>query len=389
MEISINITKKLLLSVLLIALTISFAVYRYNVLSIEPVKAFDFSTMVNDKEVDEYLNAVVLANNSSDIKNNKNFQKLVDSLNLNVLNNYSKQLKLTEKESKKLIEAYYDSRSEIITGIHTTMISNKHYNQKREITYENLNSLNGFAESFSGFACGVASFSHLSSLPKITRGSFMKYMAIKPTCSEILTRLVNPATSYLRDKAIVKDMNIVTLNLQKRVKASISKLASAQITLDFEIENVERRDYDPFGKSKWFGDFEWSKESKLDAYVEAIVIAGFDISSLVMNVEHKTRKLSIHLQSPDIIANNVSIYFRDPDKEWGSPKIDSGTYNKISKRAKSEALREANRSNIFNDAKKSAYISIMNIFEPLMELPQFNYEVEVYFDNNRYRETIE
>lgn len=386
MKISVNITKQLLIVLALGVLALSYGIYKYNSMPLEPVKAFDFSTMVNDKEVDEYLESILLASNSSTVKKNKGFQKLVDTLNLSVLNDYSKKLKLSEGESKKLVEAYYDSRSKIISGIHTTMISNHHYNQKRETTYEYLNSLNGFSESFSGFACGVASFSFLSSLPKITNGNFMKYMAIKPSCTEILTKVVNPATSYLRDKAIVRDMNLVTLSLQKRVKASVFKLASAQTTLTFELENVERREYDPFGKTKFLGlgKIEWSRKSELNAYIEAIVIAGFDMSSYSMDVEHKTRTLTIHLQSPSIISNNVSVYFRQANNEWGSPKIDSGTYNKISERAKDEALYEAKKSNLFNDAKKSAYISIMNIFEPLMELPQFNYKVEIYFDNNYY-----
>jgi hypothetical protein len=391
MKINVEVTKQHLIFFILIFVAVSFGIYKYNTMPFEPVEAFDFSAMVNDKQADEYLEAILLANKSAGVKNNISFQKLVDTLNLSVLDDYSKKLKLSNEESKKLVEAYYDSRSTIIEGIHTTMISNHHYNQKRETTYEYLNSLNGFAESFSGFACSVASFSFLSSLPKITNNSFVKYIAIKPTCAEILTKVVNPATSYLRDKAIVRDMNIVTLSLQKRVKASIFKLASAQTTLTFELENVEKRDYDPFGSTEFLGlgKIEWSKYSKLNAYVKAIVIAGFDMSSYEMNVEHQTRTLSIHLRNPSIISNNVNVYFRKANNEWGSPKIDSNTYNKIGERAKDEALYEAKKSDLFNDAKKSAYISIMNIFEPLMELPQFNYKVRVYFDNNYYNGSAE
>ena len=51
--------------------------------------------MVNDEKVDEYLNAVLLASKSNNINRNKGFQELVDTLNLAVLDDYSKKLKLT------------------------------------------------------------------------------------------------------------------------------------------------------------------------------------------------------------------------------------------------------------------------------------------------------
>lgn len=391
MKITLDVTKRTVAFVFIILFLIIFSLYKYLSFPAEPVKAFDFSTLLNEKEVDEYLESILVANKSINIVNNKGFHKLVDSLNFKIIEEYSQKLELTKDESKRLLNAYYESRSKIITDIHTTMISNKHHNQKREITYEYLNSLNGFSESFSGFACGVASFSYLSSLSKISQSGFIKYMAIKPSCASILTELVNPATSFLRDKAIIKDMNIVTLTLKERVKASVFKLATAQETLNFELDNVEKREYDPFGKTKFLGlgKLEWTKKSELNAYVEASVIAGFDMSSFSMEVRHETRTLLIYLPSPKILFNNVSIYFRKANKEWGAPKIDSSTYNKISKKAKIEAYNEAKRSNLYKDARNSAYIAVMNIFEPLMELPQFKYKVKIYFNHEPYAQSVE
>ena len=378
MHVSIEISKKVLYVILIVLILIFFLIYKYDSFPVEKVDKIDMKILNNTKKVDNYLDSILLANNSQEIRNNINFQKLVDSINLKIIDNYSSKLNLTQKESKKVIESYYNTRSKTIRDIHTTMISNKHYNQKREITYEYLNSLNGFAESFSGFACSVVSFSYLASI-KGTQNNLVKYLAIKPSCEKILTEIVNPVTKFLRDRAIVKDMNIVTLNLKKRVKSSVFKLSTAQIEFTFELENLEKRDYEVLG-------FQWSKKSELSAHIDATVIAGFNLSSYSMTVEHETRTLKIHLPSPNILTNNVNIYFRKSNKEWGSPKIDSDTYNKISKKAKSKALRMAKNGDLYNEAKKNAYSSVKNIFEPLMKLPQFDYSVEIYFDNDYYED---
>ena len=378
MHVSIDISKKALYFILIVIITVSFFIYKYYSFPVEKVERIDIKILNNTKKIDDYLDAILLANNSQEIKNNIKFQELVDSINLKIIDNYSSKLSLTQKESKKVIESYYNTRSTTIRDIHTTMISNKHYNQKREITYEYLNSLNGFAESFSGFACSVASFSYLATI-RGAQNNLVKYLAIKPSCEKILTELVNPVTKFLRDRAIVKDMNIVTLNLKKRVKSSVFKLSTAQVKFTFELDNLEKRDYDVLG-------FKWSKKSELSAHIDATIVAGFDLSSYSMTVEHETRTLTIHLPSPNILTNNVNIYFRKSNKEWGSPKIDSDTYNKISKKAKSKALRMAKDGDLYNEAKKNAYSSVKNIFEPLMKLPQFDYSVEIYFDNDYYED---
>ncbi len=373
---------------LLLLISIIVAIYQYKSLNIKPKQDFIASETITDEQADKYLDGILLASYSDDIAKNEGFVNLVDTLNISILQDYAKKSKLTKDESKELIDTYYSSRGLIIKDIHKNMVKEQYYTSNNtDIEYKYLNSLNGFAESFSGFACSMTSYGFLARFPQFTRGNFMKYIAIKPTCIDILSNVINPTTKYLRDKAIIKDMRTITTILEKRVRSSVLKLATVEEELEFSTDVTDSRHSDPFGDLIILGDWEWDSNSRLDAEVKALIVAGFDLSSqsnFQMKVNHKNRILSIYLPNPRILYTNVDVTFNEPTKEWGAPKIDSSTYNEVSAKAEAKALSLVGTSDLFEQARLNAYTTIMNIFEPLMALPQFNYTVKVYFNKDIY-----
>ncbi len=117
------------------------------------------------------------------------------------------------------------------------------------------------------------------------------------------------------------------------------------------------------------------------AAVKAAAIAGFDLKDLSMNVNHAERTLSIYLPSPEVISSNIAVEFTGEDSQILAPKIDYNLYNNISEKAMVQLKEEVKKNDLFQMAKENAMLAINNIFQPLMSMPQFNYEVKIYFDN--------
>lgn len=329
------------------------------------------------KEIDKYVDSIFLAKNKSNpILDNKDFQSITDLFISKAINEKAHELGLSKSQKEKIIDAYHNSRINIITGVNEEIVKKNDLRVKSEVSYEYLDSINGFSESIASVSCELISVAKLSIPAKITQG-LLKATVIDKECKSILKKYIEPASDKLREKGIIKDTSIIVSNLENKIRSSILKMASAQDTISFEINQTEKRDYDLL-------NIEFSRVSKLDAKIKATIIAGFDLSSYKMTVDHNKKTLSIHLPEPIIISSTTDIDFQEASTEIGSPKIDSTTYNRLSEKAKEKALKEAKKDKIFDDAKKNAYSSVLNIFQPLMSLPQFNYKVSVYFDHNIY-----
>ena len=334
----------------------------------------------DNNQTEKYLEAILKAYNSEKI--NKNFQNIIDKINLQAINYYSKKIHLSTQENKKAIEEYYNKRNLIIKDIHKTMKFSKNYRNRYDIKYKYYDSTQSFSESISSFVCGIASLSFLAKAHKVTQNNLIKYVAIKPSCRKVLTNVVLPFTQYLKNKAIIKDINEIKLELEKRVRTSILKLATAKDTYYYRVHDNFTRVIDLYVTKTY-------QKTTISANVKSIVIAGFDLTNFKMKINHKTKILSIYLDKPKIISNDVNIDFENPEKEFLSPEINSKMYNNLYLIAKNKSLEEAKEQKIFNEAKKNAYIAIMNIFQPLMELPQFNYKVRVLFEEESYNPDTE
>jgi hypothetical protein len=331
---------------------------------------------ISESDIDKYLDSILLASNDKNINENENFYKISDLFITKAINENFSALNLSKTEKEKIISSYKNSKAVVIDVVNKEIIEKNNLNQKTDISYKYLESLNGFSESIINISCTIIKIP-LKSMPLQITQLTLKSTSVDKKCKAILSEPIEHIATKLREKGIIKDINIITSKLQDRIRASILKLASAQDTINFEINNIEKRNFDLF-------NIEFSRESQLNAKIKSTIIAGFDLSSFKINIDHFKKEVSIHLPKPTIISSNSEVNFQEPSTEAFAPKIDSSTYNKINIEAKERALKEAKTEKIFDEAKKNAYKSIINIFQPLMSLPQFNYKVNVYFDQDFY-----
>lgn len=371
-----NFTTKIFIPIIIFGLTV-IIFYTYNPETHYAVaENFNMPKEIPDTDIDKYVDAIFMANKEENINNNTSFQEITDLLILNTLDQKLSVLGMSKNEKEKIITSYKNFKTEIIDIVHKEMVEKNNFNPKTDISYEHLDSINGLSESIANISCHFIGIPLKNPTLKITQFT-LKNTVIDTKCEAILTKPIDLVINKLKEKGAIKDTNIITSKFQDRIRASILKLASVQDTINFEVNNTEKRDFDFLG-------IEFSQESQLSAKVKATIVAGFDLSSFKINVDHTEKTVSIHLPEPTIISSTPEISFQAPNIEAFAPKIDSSTYNKLNSKAKENASKEAKTGKIFDEAKKNAHTSITNIFQPLMALPQFNYTVDVYFDQDIY-----
>lgn len=377
-EVIFTFSKKFLYVVLFLLLSAIFFIFPS--LFRKSVPEINKNTSLSADNVDIYLESILEASKSNDVVKNKGFSEIIDYVYQNILKDYSEKLKFTAEDREKVFNNYYSERSKVINNIHDTMVSREAYSDKKEYQYKYLDSINGFSESLSAFACGVLSVG----LGEIAQDRFVKNIITDYICKDILIEIVSPVTQILKDRAIVKDVNNITFNMKERIRSSILQLATSRDIYRFDIKDEYIRVIDPFKNTRF--DFlkkniKSERRSEVRAAVKAAAIAGFDLKDLSMNVNHAERTLSIYLPSPEVISSNIAVEFTGEDSQILAPKIDYNLYNNISEKAMVQLKEEVKKNDLFQMAKENAMLAINNIFQPLMSMPQFNYEVKIYFDN--------
>lgn len=375
-----SLRKKLLLVGLIVGLVVA-AIFFYFHQNKKHLKLPDQAT--NDFP-DNYKDGksldVILAANDS-INPSKEFGFLANSVNIELIKSISKKLSLSDEEKQEAIDEYYKKRSIIITDIHKGMLSSK---EKHPVSTYGIEvyKYNDAVESFS-HSMGKESCALIELMPWAKVKNFSKVAMLQigwlggdsddTLCSKILSDLLPPIAKSLQDQALIKDMEIMQVDLQKKIKESILMLATAKASYKFFISNT------------------WIKEGllltsdlKINAHVNASILFGLDLTNdFKMSVNHGERYISIDLPQPKELSRAVKLTFGEASEGWFSPEINSDMYNSLNEMARRRVSAYANNDRLDYMAKKNAQVAIMNIFQPLMSLPQFNYNVKVTFNGEK------
>lgn len=244
-EVIFTFSKKFLYVVLFLLLSAIFFIFPS--LFRKSVPEINKNTSLSADNVDIYLESILEASKSNDVVKNKGFSEIIDYVYQNILKDYSEKLKFTAEDREKVFNNYYSERSKVINNIHDTMVSREAYSDKKEYQYKYLDSINGFSESLSAFACGVLSVG----LGEIAQDRFVKNIITDYICKDILIEIVSPVTQILKDRAIVKDVNNITFNMKERIRSSILQLATSRDIYRFDIKDEYIRVIDPFKNTRF------------------------------------------------------------------------------------------------------------------------------------------
>jgi hypothetical protein len=309
------------------------------------------------------------------------FKGIADQLNLTVIRFIASELGISQSDTAAILDEYYKRNSVVIDNIHKSMVVAKSSlaTGRTDTIYKNYNAVNSFADSIAGYACDFAALPTLSKLQTTLSddgedGDLLSF-SLKMPCVKILSQSIIPIINYLKDQAIIQDVEVIKVTLEGQLRNSVLQLATAEDAYDFNVHDAWSRTVDLiFWKP--------TSTTSIDAAVKAHVKAGFDLKEkFSMEVNHNDKKIIIKLPRPTILSNEIYMTFDQAREGWIAPSPNSSMYNSMHDQAQSKALEYANNGNIMESARQSAVKSLHNIFDPIMALPQFNYTVEVVVDD--------
>lgn len=342
----------------------------------------DVISAVQDQDINKTLDAILLASSSQDVSENPLFVQTTDAINTTALDYLTQKLNLSSADAEAMMSAYYNDRSLVINNIHDVMQQEQHLaGSETKSVYENYNAVNEYSEALGGLLCNTVNVALSTSMHKASSRFFtLKSLgAVEVPCKHVIKDVFKPVSLYLKEQAIIKDIDIFKITLTNRVRKSILELGTAQDDFTFNFYNTRERNFleDTLG-----GYFAFKTETKLTTTAKVTVKFGFDLTheDFYINVDHAKRKISIHLPEAKLISKDIRLRFGTPEKDvLLSPKAD-GMYNSAYNEASIKLYDYLQDDTLRTEATDNAKHAISTIFEPLMSLPQFNYTVAVVSD---------
>ena len=301
------------------------------------------------------------------------FEGAVDTLHRALLNYMAERLGLTSEERASMMDQYAVSSGSILINYQQMMgqqVDSIETPLQPILSYDAYNSVNDFVGIFSGHACGLLSFPGRAQLKQASGlvGGGGDALDVRLTCQNVLTDAIAPLAKTLREKAVIQDLNTSELKIESQVRSMVAELATAEERLT--------ADFTDFYQTRFLF---MKSEALLRARADATVKVGFDLNKrFSIEMHHDTRRMTIRLPEPEVLSNEVNVEFVDV-KNGTLVKIDREKYNAALTHAREMMSEQVVGSAIFAAAKRNARRIIQTVFQPMMSLPEFRYEVDVVF----------
>ena len=240
------------------------------------------------------------------------------------------------------------------------------------VTYQSYDAVNEFVGVLSGHVCGLLRYPGRAALRRahglVGRERTEDALGADLSCNDVLAGALAPVAYALRREAVVQDLNTSHLTVTAHVRSMVAELATAEerISADFS---------DAYTTRVLFV----TSTATVRAEAHGTVKAGFDLSrGFGVEVDHERQHLVVRLPAPEILSNEVEVQFTDVDNGM-FVSIDAPKYNAALTRAREMIRERAVRSGVFAAAKRNAEQIVLSIFQPVMAMPQFGYDVYVAF----------
>ncbi len=303
------------------------------------------------------------------------FHGLVDTLHRGILEYIGQRLDLTDAEHILMMNEYAASNGDILINYQQMMGAMPADSiapaPPSTVTYDSYNAVNEFVGIFSGHACALLSFpgrSQLKQASGLVEEEAKDALDARLTCRNILDEAITPIAEALRKKAVIRDLNTSRMTIESQVRSMVVELATAE-------EHISA-DFTDLYQTKFLF---MTSEAVLSARAEATVKVGFDLNKrFSIEMDHESRRMMIRLPEPEVLSTDVEVEFIDV-KNGTLVKIDREKYNSALVHARERITEEVAGSTIFVTAKHNARRIIQTVFQPMMALPEFRYEVDVLF----------
>lgn len=341
-----------------------------------PPEQLDFARSVEAVDYDGLVESIAALRVTGEKDGFVHFHGVVDTLHRTVLDYIAQRLDLTDAEYTLMMIEYGASSGDLLINYQQMMgatnVDSITPAPRSVVSYESYNSVNEFVGIFSGHACGLLSFPGRAQLKQaaglVDEEGSAGALDVRLTCRNVLQEAIAPIAQALRKKAVIRDLNTSQMTIESQVRRTVVELATAEEHLSADFTDLYQTKF-LFMKS----------EAVLHARADATVKVGFDLNKrFSIEMDHDTRRMTIRLPEPEVLSNDVEVEFIDV-KDGTLIKIDREKYNAALVHARERIAQEVAGSTIFVTAKHNARRIIQTVFQPMMALPEFSYEVDVLF----------
>ncbi|WP_171971764.1 DUF4230 domain-containing protein [[Limnothrix rosea] IAM M-220] len=343
---------------------------------IQPTGEIDFEPSFSVEDLVANLDVSGMNSPSS------SFQSAIDIVYEDLLRAVGEYYELSEKEMQAISEKYHAEYSEDFANKHFESLSLS--SQERIMSSSSFLNLNSYyaAEDFQAVLIGnfCLATGMLFTIVKVDK----RYTALlNNACPSLIKYVVKPLAENMKNRGLESDLTTYESRIESRTRSTILELATAQETLEGKISK-------PVKKDVLFG----ALTSKHELVIEglATVKAGFDLTNVDL-VEFKLEEKEIHVKLPDATILSADVDYESILEKNGFfalfTGIDSEDISTGLSDFKMYMRNKALDGGILSRAEENACDTLINLYSPILNLPNSEFELLVYYGDNPQKCTNE
>ncbi len=302
----------------------------------------------------------------------REFDELVYNMNVAILQHVAQRMSLDRSVQRKVEKEYRKHHEYLKNLYYQDFMSIKDTTANLyETWYENQNTgaTDILREVASKYTCFLTTHV-IASLVETKEGSlYGQGENVDTPCGIALTEALNPMMNRLKERASIRDFNEARGLMQEKVERVIAELATMEVR---DKKGISKR-----MQTKLFG-FQVSS-TEVDISAISILKVGFRLNQYFdIELDEKSGFVIVTLPEPVILSHEVHPRFDKLNIGW-MREVEDGDMNRAINALRAEFRREANESDIREDAKMRAAELIETMFGPVVQSMNRRYEVRVRF----------
>ncbi len=332
-----------------------------------------------DLKMDEEELLSILSNPQ---QNRRAFNRMVQDINLSILNHVADRMGFT-REQKSRIQSEYEK--------HHPYLRNMYYNDFMALKdttsleiqtwyeSESTNSASYLQEVASKYTCYLVSHVITSIIPTEQGKILAKGADVNTPCGMAMSEALKPMMKRLEERAAVRDINRSKGVMQERVEKVLAQLITYEVS--------DKKAISKKLQTKIWGFTVSSSDVEISAV--SLIKVGFDLSKFFeVNANSRSKTVSIKLPPPEIIAQEIYPRFEKMDIGW-LREVKQIDLNKSIDLLRSEFRRTAMTPEVQMEAKKEAANLMKTMFIPVIKSLSKDYDLKIEFLENAPEPAIE
>ncbi len=327
------------------------------------------------------VSSVDIINSMATIRSGKesyrSFKEFMDEINRELIDFMYKHLEMSPVDRKRLWD-WYESKSYNLNKIYFAELvdlSGRKEVKSNDISVfaGNYSNVEDLEKILSKSLCAFTSSIMTKTLEAPISSLFVKNSSDK-LCSYLVSGISKSVIKSLKQKAIIQDYNVITVELERSIKNNIAEYASLEVKTNQNFSQTFNREM--------FKDYliAFTSTASISVYAEHINKIGYRLhQNFHLRVDNLKRTIEIILPEPEVLSSEPSEYLiKNLENGWFI-KADKNKINYMKKQTAQILKEKALNAKNISLANKSAENFLRTIFKPIALSYPVPYDVMINF----------